>query len=53
MEPDAEDTSARYRRMEPPVRRDQLVESVDVANHPGMPYQPFREQEWLIRHTAG
>ncbi len=53
MEPDAEDTSARYRRMEPPVRRDELVESVDVANHPGMPYQPFREQEWLIRHAAG
>ncbi|WP_336626706.1 MULTISPECIES: hypothetical protein [unclassified Microbacterium] len=53
MEPDTADTSVRYRRLEPPVRRDQLVESVDVANHPDLPYQPFREQEWLILHATG
>lgn len=53
MEPDTSERSARYRRMEPPIRLDETVESVDVATPPVGADDAYRDQEWLIRHASG
>ncbi len=53
MEAESSDPRARYRRLEAPIRVDQMIESVDVAEHPGAEDDAFREQQWLIRHAIG
>lgn len=43
----------RYQHLEPPIPLDQMIESVDVADHPDGQDEGYRYQEWLIRNAPG
>ncbi|WP_298742014.1 hypothetical protein [uncultured Microbacterium sp.] len=53
MEHEESDPSSRFRHMEPPIPLDQMVETVDVAEHTDLPDDGYRDQQWLIRAALG
>lgn len=53
MDPEDDERSVRYRHLEPPISLDQMIESVDTAEHPDGQDDGYRDQEWLIRNTPG
>ncbi len=53
MDPKDDERSTRYRNLEPPIPFDQMIESVDAADHPDGQDDGYRDQEWLIRNAAG
>lgn len=53
MDPKDDERSERYRYLEPPIPLDQMIESVDTADHSDGKDDGYRDQEWLIRNTLG
>ncbi len=53
MEPQDGERRARYRRLEPPIPVDQMIESVDVGGRSDTGDDAYRDQEWLIRNAPG
>ncbi len=47
------DPSGRYRRLDTPIPLDQMVETVDVAEHTDIQDDGYRDQQWLIRTALG